>query len=293
MLKSMTGYGKGESGLPSGKKISVEIKTTNHRYRDLAMKVPRSIVSLENEIRNRLFSRIQRGRIDLLIQVEDEMREISEAKLNLPMAEQLYNLLDILKHKLHMKGDITLDTLIPFRELFLSSKPTDETEFTWERLEPALNSALNSLEEMRQNEGLVLRKDIDSRLDQISSLLNMIETRASDARIHYHTLIKKRVQDLLSDVKVDEMRMAQEVAFLVERTDITEEIIRVKSHVGQLKVWLALNEPVGKKIEFLLQEISREVNTIGAKIQDADSTLLTVEIKNELEKIREQTQNIE
>lgn len=292
-MKSMTGYGRGECQLPSGRRISVEIKTTNHRYRDLGMKAPRSAALLENETRKYLLSRIQRGRIDLLIQVEDETREISEVKLNLPMAEQLYNLLDNLKHRLGMKGDITPDTLLRFRELFLSSEPSEETELTWARLEPALNGALNALEEMRQKEGLALLKDIDSRLEQIGSRLDTIEIRASAARTHYYTLLKKRIQDLLSDIKVDEARVAQEVAFLVERADITEEVIRVKSHVGQLKGWLTLNEPAGKKIDFLLQEINREVNTMGAKIQDADSTLLTVEIKNELEKIREQIQNIE
>jgi uncharacterized protein (TIGR00255 family) len=293
MFISMTGYGKSEYQLPSGRKITVEIKTTNHRYRDLGMKVPRSIVPLESEIRKYLFSRIQRGRIDLLIQVEDEAREVSEVKLNVPMAEQLYNLLDNLKHKLDMKGEITLDILLRFRELFLSAEPAEEMELAWEKLKLSLHDALNALEQMRQKEGLALLKDVESRLERIRALLDTIESKASASRTNYHALLKKRVQDLLSDIGVDEIRMAQEVAFIVERMDITEEVTRVKSHVSQLKGWLALDEPAGRKIDFLLQEINREVNTMGAKIQDAEITLLTVEIKNELEKIREQIQNIE
>ena len=294
MFISMTGYGKSEYQLPSGRKITVEIKTTNHRYRDLGMKVPRSIVPLESEIRKYLFSRIQRGRIDLLIQVEDEAREVSEVKLNVPMAEQLYNLLDNLKHKLDMKGEITLDILLRFRELFLSAaEPAEETELAWEKLKLSLHDALNALEQMRQKEGLALLKDVESRLERIRALLDTIESKAPAFRTNYHALLKKRVQDLLSDVGVDEIRMAQEVAFIVERMDITEEVTRVKSHVSQLKGWLVLDEPAGRKIDFLLQEINREVNTMGAKVQDAEITLLTVEIKNELEKIREQIQNIE
>jgi len=294
MFISMTGYGKSEYQLPSGRKITVEIKTTNHRYRDLGMKVPRSIVPLESEIRKYLFSRIQRGRIDLLIQVEDEAREVSEVKLNVPMAEQLYNLLDNLKHKLDMKGEITLDTFLRFRELFLSAaEPAEETELAWETLKLSLHDALNALEQMRQKEGLALLKDVESRLERIRALLDTIESKASASRTNYHALLKKRVQDLLSDIGVDEIRMAQEVAFIVERMDIAEEVTRVKSHVSQLKGWLALDEPAGRKIDFLLQEINREVNTMGAKVQDAEITLLTVEIKNELEKIREQIQNIE
>ena len=294
MFISMTGYGKSEYQLPSGRKITVEIRTTNHRYRDLGMKVPRSIVPLESEIRKYLFSRIQRGRIDLLIQVEDEAREVSEVKLNVPMAEQLYNLLDNLKHKLDMKGEITLDILLRFRELFLSAaEPAEETELAWEKLKLSLHDALNALEQMRQKEGLALLKDVESRLERIRALLDTIESKASAFRTHYHALLKKRVQDLLSDIGVDEIRVAQEVAFIVERMDITEEVTRVKSHVSQLKGWLALDEPAGRKIDFLLQEINREVNTMGAKVQDGEITLLTVEIKNELEKIREQIQNIE
>jgi uncharacterized protein (TIGR00255 family) len=257
------------------------------------MKVPRSVAPFENQIKKFLFSRIQRGRIDLLIQVEDQGKEISEVKLNLPLAEQIYYLLDTLKHKLGMKGEITLDKLIHFRELFLSVEPEGEIELTWEALEPSLNGALDALEEMRRNEGVALLQDIESRLDQISSLLNMIETKASSSRDRYHTLLKKRVQELLAPAEVDEMRVAQEVAFMVEKMDITEEVIRVKSHVNQLNGWLSLDEPIGRKIDFLLQEINREVNTVGAKVQDAEITFLTVEMKNELEKIREQAQNIE
>jgi uncharacterized protein (TIGR00255 family) len=293
MFISMTGYGKSEYQLPSGRKITVEIKTTNHRYRDLGMKVPRSIVPLESEIRKYLFSRIQRGRIDLLIQVKDEARETSEVKLDLSLAEKVYSLLTDLKYKLRLKGEITTDLLLHFREIFLSVEPEEETELTWEILEPFLNSALNALEQMRQKEGLALLKDVESRLERIRALLGTIESKAPAFRTNYHALLKKRVQDLLSDVGVDEIRVAQEVAFIVERMDITEEVTRVKSHVSQLKGWLALDEPAGRKIDFLLQEINREVNTMGAKVQDAEITLLTVEIKNELEKIREQIQNIE
>jgi uncharacterized protein (TIGR00255 family) len=257
------------------------------------MKVPRSIAPLESEIRKYLFSRIQRGRIDLLIQVKDEARETSEVKLDLSLAEKVYSRLIDLKYKLRLKGEITTDLLLHFREIFLSVEPEEETELTWEILEPFLNSALNALEQMRQQEGLALLKDVESRLERIRAFLDTIESKASAFRTHYHALLKKRVQDLLSDVGVDEIRVAQEVAFIVERMDITEEVTRVKSHVSQLKGWLVLDEPAGRKIDFLLQEINREVNTMGAKVQDAEITLLTVEIKNELEKIREQIQNIE
>jgi uncharacterized protein (TIGR00255 family) len=293
MLKSMTGYGRSESQLPSGERISVEIKTTNHRYRDLGMKVPRSIASLEIQIGKYTFSRIQRGRIDLLIQFEGEGREISEVKLNLPLAEQIYRLLNDLKFRLRLKGEITSDLLLHFREIFLPIKREEGVELTWETLEPSLNCALNALEEMRRKEGLVLLKDIEDRLEQVGNLLNSIETKASSSLAHYHIHLKKRVKDLLSHTEVDETRVAQEVAFMVEKMDITEEVTRIKSHVSQLKGWLSLDEPAGRKIDFLLQEINREVNTMGSKVQDAEITLLTVEIRNELEKIREQIQNIE
>jgi uncharacterized protein (TIGR00255 family) len=293
MLKSMTGFGKSEYQLPSGRRINVEIKTTNHRYRDLGMKVPRSIGALENQIKKYLFSRIQRGRIDLLIQVEDEGKEVSDVKLNLPLAEKIYRLLTDLKYKLGIKGEITSDLLLNFREIFILPKSGEETVLTWETLEPPLDCALTAVEEMRQKEGLALLNEIEARLKQINYLLNEVETKASSSRLHYHDLLKKRVQELLSQSVVDEVRVAQEVAFMVEKMDITEEVTRVKSHVSQMKGWFELNEPAGRKIDFLLQEINREVNTMGAKALEAEITLLTVEIRNELEKIREQVQNIE
>lgn len=293
MIKSMTGYGKGESILTSGSKVLVEIKTTNHRYRDLCIRCPRSLSSLENEIKKYLYSKIQRGRIDLLIQIMDGITEATEIKLNLPMVDKVYNLIENLKHRLYLKGDITLDTLLHFREIFLFSESGEETGCSWNELKLAMDAALENLKEMREKEGGVLLKDIESRLETIGSILDTIEARALTARSQYHAILKKRLQELLSDIRIDETRLAQEVAFLVERTDITEEIIRVKSHLNRLKEWLYAEEPVGKRIEFLLQEINREVTTMGAKVQDADNTCLTIEIKNELEKIREQIQNVE
>jgi uncharacterized protein (TIGR00255 family) len=292
MVKSMTGYGRAES-VVAGEKIIVEVKSTNHRYCDIWLRISPKFSSLENEIKKFISTRLSRGRIDLFIQFESEEKEEQNLELNISIAQRYYILLKKLKENLQLPGVITLSNILTQKDVIVS-RPTDQNQiYDWELLESPLSSALDELVKMRKEEGSLLKKDFLSRLNSIELLLDQIKAISKSTFRDYQKDLSEKIQTLCNDIEIDESRLAQEVAYLVERSDVTEELVRAQSHLLQFKDWLDSEEAVGRKLDFLIQEINREVNTIGSKSNQAEISLKVVEIKNELHRIREQVQNIE
>lgn len=292
MIKSMTGYGRAESVMGE-ERIVVEVKSTNHRYTDICLRIPTRLSSLESEIKRLILSRLSRGRIDLFMQLENEEKEELNLELNVPLAQRYYLLLKQLKEKLQLPEEITLSTMLTQKDVIVSQFATQDQVYEWEGLKGPISSALDGLVKMRKEEGLILKEDFLSRIKSMELLLDEIKSITDSALLDHQKSLSDKISTLCKDIEIDESRLAQEVAYLVEKSDITEELVRVQSHLIQFKNWLDSEEAVGRRLDFLIQEIHREVNTIGSKSYHADISLKVVEIKNELERIREQIQNIE
>jgi uncharacterized protein (TIGR00255 family) len=292
MIKSMTGYGRGE-WQGDGKKVEVEIKSVNHRYCDILLRLPRRLSPLETQVRNLIRQRVSRGRIEVFVQVDDSTLAEQRLELDLNLAKDYHLALKALQQNLEVPGEVRLETLATFKEIFSRKEVETDLEKEWVAVQVALEEALSALEAMRRDEGLKLTEDFEGRLEAIGKMVEEIEGKAPLALRACRDRLAQRVQELSQGLEIDEARLAQEVAFLAERSDITEEIVRIRSHLNQFREMLKSPEPAGRKLEFLLQEINREANTIGSKANDAGIAQVSVGIKSELEKMREQVQNVE
>lgn len=292
MIKSMTGYGRAES-VVGGEKIVVEVKSTNHRYCDMCLRIPQKCSPYENEIKRLILTRLSRGRIDLFIQFDTEEKEEFNLELNLPLAKRYYILLKQLKEDLQLPGEITLNNILTQKDVIVSQFNSQNQVYDWGLLKGPISSALDELVKTRKAEGSLLKEDFLSRLKGIEILFDRIKSISDSGFKDHQRSLREKIDALCDNIEIDESRFAQEVAYLVEKSDITEELVRAQSHLLQLKRWLDSEDAVGRKLDFLIQEIHREVNTIGSKSYHAEISLKVVEIKNELERIREQLQNIE
>ncbi len=291
MAKSMTGYGRGESSF-EGKKIIVEMRSVNHRYCDVSLRVSPRFAAMEAEIKKFISNRTGRGKVDVNIQFENSEEAAYDLTINLPLAKALYNVLETLRQELNLPGAIDLATLLSFRDIIAPAKEVRAPAGDFEALRPPLEQALAGLQQMQEQEGAEITADMRARLKTVGAAIAEIEALFPRSLAEREQALRERISTWCAGVELDAGRMAQEIAYLVDRSDITEELIRVKSHIKQFDQWLDTTETVGRKLDFLLQEINREVNTIGSKASDADISRQVVEIKNELEKIREQAQNI-
>ena len=292
MIKSMTGYGRGE-WQEDEKRVEVEVKSFNHRYLDISPHLPRRLNSLEAQVRNLIKQRVSRGRLEVSVQIDDSSLVEQKLELDVALAQDYHLALKTLQQELGIPGEIRLETLANFRDIFTRKEVETDLEKEWASLQTALEAALRSLEQMRRDEGLALRGDFLGRLTAVEEMAREIEKKAPLALEACRDRLAARVQELSRGLPVDEARLAQEVAYLAERSDITEELVRIRSHLNQFREMLDDSEPVGRKLEFLLQEINREANTIGSKVSDAGIAQVAVGIKSELEKMREQVQNVE
>ncbi|NWF57389.1 MAG: YicC family protein [Syntrophaceae bacterium] len=292
MIKSMTGFGRGEWE-EDGKKLGVEIRSVNHRYCDISIRLPRRLNPLETQVRNLLRQRLSRGRIEVFVQLDESSIPGQKLELDLPLARDIYLALKALQENLGIPGEIRLETMAGFRDIIGRKEAEPDLEKEWECLRSALEGALSSLEAMRREEGAKLREDFLGRLTAIETMVRQIEEKAPLALRACRDRLAQRVQELSGGLEIDETRLAQEVAFLAERSDITEELVRMRSHLSQFRDLLDRPEPAGRRLEFLLQEINREANTMGSKANYASIAHVGVEIKSELEKMREQVQNVE
>jgi len=292
MLKSMTGFGRGEGETTLGK-VFVESRSVNHRYCDINIKLPRRLAPFENRIKEMVRSEVSRGRIDVSLKLDAAGEGKVQLNADLHLADQYYKVLQTLKEKLRLQGDITLELLAGGKDIITAKEELEDVEPYWQEIATILKQSLREMDEMKRLEGESLAKDLQQRLEQIGQQLKGIKDQAPLRLNTYWNRLRERLQSFLEGNELDSTRFQQEVAFLAERIDITEEIVRAESHLNQLATLLLGRDPVGRKMDFLLQEIHREVNTISAKANDAEISQRVVEIKSELEKIREQVQNIE
>jgi uncharacterized protein (TIGR00255 family) len=292
MVKSMTGFGKAEGDTTLGK-LSVEVRSVNHRYCDINIKLPKRLAPFENRMKEAIRSQVSRGRIDVSLKLDNLGEEKVQLQVDLHLAEQYYQALQSLREKLQLKDEVSLALLAESKDLITAKEETGYIEPYWQEILPILKRSFQDLDEMKRLEGESIAKDIQQRLEYIAQQLAGIKQQFPLRLEAYQNRLQERLQSLLKGMEADSSRFQQEVAFLAERTDITEEIVRTESHLAQFTTFLEGEESVGRKMEFLLQEIHREVNTVSAKANDAEISQRVVEIKSELEKIREQVQNIE
>jgi uncharacterized protein (TIGR00255 family) len=294
MTKSMTGYGKAE-GILSGRKMTVEMKSVNHRFLEISLRLPQMLLPLESEIKKRMTEQFSRGKIDIVVRANGDGNPADEERfmLNIPLIRNYYALLSQLKGELHITEDISLATLTGLRDIFVPVEIEQQPAELWEGFSGILDEAVKGFSAMRETEGECLTRDLRDRLDAISGFLDKIDSRAPAVVVEYQKRLTERIRELAAGIALDESRLLQEVAIMAERSDITEEIVRLRSHVEQFSDMLADENAAGRKIDFLLQEMGREINTIGSKSGDIEISRFVVEVKSELAKLREQVQNIE
>jgi uncharacterized protein (TIGR00255 family) len=291
----MTGYGRAEAVL-GGRKYVVEIKSLNHRYLELSLRIPANLLPLEMEIKKKINEHLIRGKIDITIRREtySGIEGSRLLEVNLPLVKNYYDLLIQLKDLFNLKEDITLDMMAGLKDVFIPLETLeDEITVLWEGLAGVLSNAIAALIDMRQKEGEVLGQDLKARLYLINEHLDEIDARAPRIVLEYQKRLVERIRELMDGMVIDESRLSQEVAIMAEKSDITEEIVRFRSHIKQFFEMLKSPEAMGRKVDFLIQEMNREVNTIGSKSSDAEVSCHVIEIKSELAKLREQVQNLE
>jgi uncharacterized protein (TIGR00255 family) len=292
MIKSMTGYGRAETA-HDGKIIVVESKSVNHRFLEIFLRMPSALFPLELEYKKKIAERIKRGRVEIFVKIDGEGENTSKVNLNLEIARDYYNVLNRLKDELNLESPVTLKTLAGFRDIFTPPQETQLSPEFLKQVEKTLLDSLVLLANMRQEEGLVLFQDMQMRLKAIAEIMESIKSRAPLVVIEYQKRLSEKIKELTAGFALDDARIAQEVAMMAERTDITEEIVRMRSHISQFEDLLRSDGVEGKRIDFLLQEMNREINTIGSKVGDVEITRNVIEVKSELGKLREQAQNIE
>jgi uncharacterized protein (TIGR00255 family) len=294
MIKSMTGYGKAEAVL-AGRKFTMEMKSVNHRFLEISLRLPGMLLPLEGEIKKRIGEKFSRGRIEATLRVDGDGNAENEGRftLNLPLVRNYHALLHQLKEELHLGDEITLAVMAGFRDAFVPAETVQDPATLWEGLSKILADAIRTLTEMREKEGESLKRDLTTRLDRIAGFLEGIAGRAPQVVLDYQKRLTDRVRELTGGMVIDEARLLQEVAIMAEKSDITEEVVRFRSHIGQFNDLLAGADAAGRKIDFLIQEMGREINTIGSKSGNAEISRNVIEIKSELAKLREQVQNIE
>jgi len=292
MLKSMTGYGRAEGETTLGR-VFVETRSVNHRYCDINIKIPKRLGPFETRIKELIRSQVSRGRIDVSLKADSGEEEKVQLNVDLHLAEQYCRALQALKEKLQLKDEITLTLLAGAKDLITAKEEAGDIEPYWQEMIPILKRSFKEMDDMKRSEGETLTKDLQFRLEKIHQPLEEIKHLFPPRLEAFQKRLHERIRSFLGGVEVDANRFQQEVAFLAERADITEEIVRMESHLAQFVLLLEGEESVGRKMDFLLQEIHREINTVSAKANDAEISQRVVEIKSELEKIREQVQNIE
>jgi len=278
----MTGYGRGAVG-----NFKVEIRSSNHKNLDIQINVPYYLFSHEPEIRKQIKNRLNRGRIDVYVPRSED--GIVRMKVNKPLAREYYNALVSLKEELSIKDEIGIDVLASQRDIFLMDEPEIDTADLYK----AVDAAMEELEKTRIEEGRNLILDIRDRIGLLKKYLASVESSRTDFMQGARQRLQERLEELLGNAPIDESRLIQETAILIDRSDITEEIVRAKSHIESFENTLISNDTVGKKLDFMVQELRREINTIGSKAQEIEIINSVVEMKHELEKIKEQIQNLQ
>ncbi len=291
-VRSMTGYGRGEY-LAQDRKFVVEMKSVNHRYHDLNIKLPRVLASLEDNIKKRIAKDVFRGKTDIYVTFETFSAEDVEVKLNDGLAKAYAEKIRVLEDMLQQKAEDIISLTARFPDVIVVEKAQKEEEVMWAGLLPALEQALESFVAMRQTEGEHLKQDILQKANRIQNLVDDVKVYAPTVVVEYQEKLQNRLKELMDKVDVDPQRLAMEVAIFADKGCIDEELTRLDSHLQQLHEILEQGGQVGRKLDFLVQEMNRESNTIASKANDIRIVKATIELKSEIEKIREQIQNLE
>ena len=290
-MKSMTGYGKG-SCEREGRTLSVELKSVNNRFLDLNCKLPRNFLFLEDRLRKVLQRELVRGRVDAFLTYEDKRELPREVQIDLRLCRGYAEAAAQAAEACHLPNDLTVTSLLRLPDVIRPSAPEEDAEELTALLDGALADAVAALERMREAEGEVLKKDLAEHFVRVRALVEEIRTRAPHVAEELGARLKDRVSEILAGVEVDEARLLNEVTFYADRVNIDEELTRLDSHILQGEALLADAQPQGRKLDFLVQELNREANTICSKSNDQKVTALALELKSEIEKIREQVQNV-
>ena len=291
-MYSMTGYGKG-SATGDGRELSVELKSVNHRYLDVGMRLPRHLSFLEDPIRSALSSRLSRGHIDIFVNYRNLRSDAKNVEIDVPLLTAFVAAAQQANLSLGLRDDLSLTAALRLPDVSNVREADEDTDAVLALLNGAIHSAIDAMLVMREQEGSRLGVYLSNCMDTVESLTEQIAARAPVVVAEYRVKLDERIQSLLGNVEVDRARLATEVAIFADKASIDEEISRLHSHIAQMRALLADSEPAGRKLDFVVQEMNREFNTIGSKANDGELTKLVLSGKAEIEKIREQVQNVE
>ena len=289
-MKSMTGYGKSEVETKYGKLV-VETRSENHRFLDIKFQLPDSTLSIENQLSETVKNSILRGKIRVTVSLESPKNNSSS--INLELAKKTKKNIDLLKKELGIKEETRLEHFLMIREIFAGDTKQSLSKEEIAVIDKTVSESIKKLDQSRSSEGRKLGKDIRQRLKTIEKLTVTIKSKRKDFIKNTSLKLQERIEKLLEDTKIDEERLYQETAYLAERSDITEELVRLKAHISKFRETCGKNRSIGKELDFLLQEMNREAGTISAKSKDAEISHCIIDLRSEMEKIREQVQNIE
>lgn len=292
MIQSMTGFGRSER-IVGGRSIAVEIRSVNHRYFDYSSRISRGYGFLDAKLKSFLQERIARGKIDLTVSVETLESADVEVTVNHPLARGYIAALRELQKRYGLRDDISVMSVARYTDLFTVHQAPEDEEKVWRDVRQVAEEAFQSFSQMRRTEGNHLKEDFLMRAKNILELVAKVEGRSPQTVEEYREKLLQRLHEILADVEIDEQRVLTEAAVFADKVSVTEETVRLRSHISQFLSLLDSDEAVGRKLDFLVQEMNREANTIGSKCADAEIAHLVVDMKAEIEKIREQVQNVE
>lgn len=292
MIKSMTGFGRAQETV-DGMTVTVELKSVNHRYFEFTAKVPRTYGFLEEKLKSFLNARVSRGKMECYVSIENLEESDMEVIVNPSLAKGYVDALRTLSENFGLKEDYSAISIAKFPDVLTLRKAPADEEKIWNAVQKVTELAVERFVTMRETEGEKLRADILSKADTILEHVAFVESRSPQTVREYHEKLRQRMEELLENTQVDEQRLLTEAAIFADKVAVDEETVRLRSHISQLREFLNADEPIGRKLDFLVQEMNRESNTIGSKAQDVEIAKRVIAIKAEVEKIREQVQNIE
>lgn len=292
MIKSMTGYGSGER-IGCDKKFTVEIRSVNHRYSDINVKTPRSYAFAEDAMRKALAKFVSRGKVDVFLSVEGINGDSGEVFVNMDIAGGYFAALEKLRETFSISSPVTLQELARFSDIFTLQRAEEDTEAITALIREATEAAAEAFAAMREREGKQLFADLSEQTNSMEALVDQLEERTPKIVSEYAARLEARIREILDAVPVDEGRLLNEVAVFADKVNVNEELIRLRSHILQMREFLQAKEPIGRKMDFLIQEMNREINTVGSKSNDLEVARLVIDIKAIIEKLREQIQNVE
>lgn len=293
MIRSMTGFGHGEVSNDKNQKVTVEMKSVNHRYCDISLKLPKKLAMFEANIRNIMKEYASRGKIDIYVSYEDLSETAVSLHYNQAMAEEYMQVFKKMQEDFNIETKITAEALVKYPEVVTIEEVQQDEEVWWELLEAALRQAAEKFVETRTIEGANLKRDLLGKLDQMAADVAFIEERSPQIIAEYRSKLEEKVKEFLEDSTIEENRIAAEVTLYADKIAVDEEIVRLQSHISSMTDVLESDESIGRKLDFMAQEMNREANTILSKSSDVDLADHAIELKTNVEKVREQIQNIE